>query len=79
LQRFGSVVNANLFHTLVPDGVFEERPDGTVAFHPLPPPTDDVVERLAARVVRRTARSLPRRGADLGDDEPEALADAHAE
>jgi hypothetical protein len=34
VQRFGSFVNANLhFHTLVPDGVWQELPDGSVAFH----------------------------------------------
>ena len=52
VQRFGSFVNANLhFHTLIPDGVWQEQPDLTVRFHCLPPPTDDDVERLAARVV----------------------------
>jgi hypothetical protein len=84
VQRFGSFLNANLhFHTLIPDGVWQERPDGTVAFHPLPPPTDDDVEALAARVVRRTARILARRDADdadrSGDGEPDALAHAQAE
>ncbi|MEK7862303.1 MAG: transposase zinc-binding domain-containing protein, partial [Chloroflexota bacterium] len=81
VQRFGSFVNANLhFHTLIPDGVWQEHPDGTVTFHALPPPTDDDVERLAARVVRRTARILSRRDADFaGDDEPDALAHAQAE
>ena len=76
VQRFGSFVNANLhFHTLIPDGVWQEQPDLTVRFHGLPPPTDD--ERLAARVVRRTARVLGRRDAALADD-PELDALAHA-
>jgi hypothetical protein len=81
VQRFGSFVNANLhFHTLVPDGVWQERPDGSVAFHHLPRPTDDAIEGLAARIVRRTARILARRDPDLADDdEPDALALAHAE
>lgn len=81
VQRFGSFVNANLhFHTLIPDGVWQKQPDGTVRFHRLLPPTDDDVERIAARVVRRTARILGRRDADLaGDDEPDALAHAVAE
>jgi Transposase zinc-binding domain/Putative transposase len=81
VQRFGSFVNANLhFHTLIPDGVWQEDPGGTVRFHPLSPPTDDDVEALAARIVRRTARILGRRDADLpGDDEPDALGCAQAE
>jgi hypothetical protein len=81
VQRFGAFVNANLhFHTLIPDGVWQEQPDGTVRFHRLPPPADGDVGELAARVVRRTARILGRRGADLpGDDEPDALGCAQAE
>ena len=81
VQRFGSFVNANLhFHTLIPDGVWQEHPDGTVTFYPLPPPTDAEVEAITARIVRRTARILARRDADLaGDDEPDALALAQAE
>jgi len=75
VQRFGSFVNANLhFHTLIPDGVWQEQPDLTVPFHRLPPPTDDDVERLAARVVRRTVRIFGRRDAALaGDPELDAL------
>ena len=81
VQRFGSFVNANLrFHTLIPDGAWQQHPDGAVTFHPLPPPTDAEVEAITARVVRRTARLLARRNADLaGDDEPDALAHAQAE
>lgn len=81
VQRFGSFLNANLhFHTLIPDGVWQEHPDGTVTFHPLPPPSDADVDAIAARVVRRAARLLARRDADLaGDDEPDALAHAQAE
>jgi len=60
--------------------VWQEHPDGTITFHPLPPPTHDVVAALAVRVVRRAARILARRVADLaGDDEPDALAHAQAE
>jgi len=34
IQRAGSFANANVhFHTLVPEGVWYERADGTVAFH----------------------------------------------
>jgi hypothetical protein len=81
VKRFGSFLNANLhFHTLIPDGVWQEHPDGTVTFHPLPPPTDADVEAITARVVRRTTRLLARRDADLaGDDEPDALTHAQAE
>ena len=81
IQRGGSFVNANLhFHTLVPEGVWHEQPDGSVTFHPLPPPTDEDVEVLAVRIVRRVARLLARRDADAAiDDELDALDHAQAE
>jgi len=53
IQLAGSFANANLhFHTVIPEGVWQEQPDGSVAFHPLPPPTDEDVEVLAVRIVR---------------------------
>jgi hypothetical protein len=81
IQRFGSFLNANLhFHTVIPDGVFEAAADGAVRFHALPPPRDDEVQALAARIVRRTQRILARRDGARGDDEaPDALAQAQAE
>ena len=80
IQRVGSFANANLhFHTLVPEGVWHERPDGSLGFHPLPPPTDEDVEEIAARVVGRIRRLLESRDGDAVDDEPDALAHAQAE
>lgn len=81
IQLGGSFANANPhFHTLVPEGVWHESPDGSIRFHPLPPPTDEDIEMLAGRIVRRTARLLARRDADRPDDEPpDALAHAQAE
>jgi len=80
-QRFGSFGNAHWHaHTIIPDGVFVEAADGNLAFHHLPPPTDDDVAMLAARVVRRTARILARHDATACDDEPpDALAHAQAD
>ncbi|MBA3393176.1 MAG: transposase [Deltaproteobacteria bacterium] len=80
IQRVGSFANANLhFHTLVPEGVWHERPDGSLGFHPLPPPTDEDVEKITARIVDKIRRLLARRDGDAVDDEPDALADAQAE
>ena len=81
IQLGGSFVNANLhFHTLVPEAVWPEQPDGSVSFHPLPPPTDEDVELLAVRIVRRVARLLARRDADAAiDDELDVLDHAQAE
>jgi hypothetical protein len=76
----GSFANANLhFHTLAPEGVWHERPDGSLGFHPLPPPTDADVEDIAARIVGKIRRLLARRDGDAVDDEPDALAYAQAE
>ncbi len=49
------------FHTVIPEGVWQEQPDGTVAFHALPPPTDEDITVLTVRIVRRVARLLARR------------------
>ena len=63
----------------LPDGVFEEVADGSVVFHALPPPSDEEVQTLAARI--GTARILARRDRDSGPDDepPDALAQAQAE
>ena len=81
IQLAGSFVYANVdFHTLVPEGVWHEQPDGTVAFHPLPPPTDEDVEVLAVRIVRRVVRLLARRDADAAvDDGLDGLDQAQAQ
>jgi len=81
VQRFGDALNLNVhFHSLVLDGVYERGPAGTVRFHPLPPPENAEVERVAREIARRLGSLLERRGlgpeadpseADpLGADEP---------
>ncbi len=61
IQRVGSFANANLhFHTLIPEGVWHERPDGSLGFHPLPPPADEDVEEIAARIVGKIRRLTAR-------------------
>jgi hypothetical protein len=81
IQSGGSFANANThFHTLIPEGVWYEAPDGSVHFHALPPPTDEDVRAITARVVRRVARLIAGRDADpAADDEPDPLANARAE
>jgi hypothetical protein len=57
VQRFGGALNLHVhFHTLVLDGVFVRAADGTLPFHPAPPPTDDDVRRVVGRVRRRLER-----------------------
>jgi hypothetical protein len=59
IQRFGGGLNLNVhFHTLLLDGVFFEGQDGALEFRPLPPPTDDEVGRVLARIAARVQRLL---------------------
>jgi len=52
------------FHTLALDGVFSEGPEGALAFHPAPAPSDDEVAEVLATVRHRVGRLLARRGLD---------------
>jgi len=66
IQRFGSALNTNIhFHTLVAQGVFAEKPDGSARFVPSPSPSDPDVEHLLATVRRRILRLVKRHGIDL--------------
>jgi len=82
IQRFGSGLQLNVHaHTLALDGIFTEAADGTLRFHPAPPPTDVEVGRLLATIRTRILRLLRRRGV-LGEpeaaDAPDPLAEASA-
>jgi hypothetical protein len=79
IQRFGSGLQLNVhYHSLLVDGVFTEAADGSLRFHPAPPPTDAEVGRLVATVRTRILRLLRRRGI-LGEpedgDAPDPLAE----
>ncbi len=74
VQRFGDALNLNLhFHSLVLDGVYAPGPEGQMRFHPLPPPDDAEVARVAGRVARGIARRLEKEG--LGPEADPAEAD----
>ena len=63
VQRFGDALNLNVhFHSLVLDGVYAHEPSGSLHFHPLPPPDDAEVARVAGRIARQIVRLLERRG-----------------
>jgi hypothetical protein len=73
VQRFGDALNVNVhFHSLALDGVFvleagDPHPEGSrPRFRALPPPEDREVDLVAARIARRIAVLLKRRG--LTDD-----------
>jgi len=69
IQRFGGGLNLNVhYHTLLFDGVFFiDRSRGALEFWPLPPPTDEEVAVVLARIATRAQRLLRRRGLDPGD------------
>src|SRR5262249_3177280 len=69
IQRFGGGLNLNVhYHTLLFDGVFfADRANGALDFRPLPPPTDEEVGVVLARIAARVQRLLKRRELDPGD------------
>jgi len=74
IQRLGGGLNLNIhFHTLLFDGVFVAEGDGdTLGFQPLPPPppTDEEVGVVLARIAARVQRLLERRGLNPSDADP---------
>jgi hypothetical protein len=75
-QRFGSGQLNVHGDALFLDGVFTEGPDGTLRFHPTPPPTDLEVARLVSTIRTRVLRLLRRRGVLLDtvdDDAPSSI------
>src|SRR6266849_3818182 len=68
IQRFGGGLNLNIhFHTLLFDGVFcAKGEEGMLDFRPLPPPTDEEVGVVLARITARLQRLLERRGLESG-------------
>src|SRR5262245_42861480 len=70
IQRFGGGLNLNVhYHTLLFDGVFyyADGAFGALEFRPFPPPTDEEVGLVLARIAARVQRLLRRRGLDPGD------------
>ena len=72
VQRFGDALNLNVhFHSLVLDGVYARDGEGRMHFHPLPPPEDAEVERVARQLARLILRLLARRSLDPEADPSE--------
>ena len=69
IQRGGGALNLNPhFHTLVPDGVFDARDDGSVRFVPLLAPSDADVASICGQVARRGLRLLQGRDDAFPED-----------
>jgi len=72
VQRFAD--GATLFphgHALSPQGVFEERPDGSVMFHRVRAPKDEDVLDIVTRIENRVRKLLGRRGLLQSDTDEE--------
>ncbi|MHC4092902.1 MAG: transposase [Planctomycetota bacterium] len=75
IQRFGSALNLNIhFHMLFLDGVYVDRPDGTVRFWWVKAPTSDELTQLTHTIARRVGRCLERQGWLTRDAENHYLA-----
>jgi len=76
IQRFGSALNVNLhFHMLFLDGVYVERPDGSLAFRWVKAPTGAELTALASSIAERVGRFLERQGLLERDAESTCLSD----
>jgi hypothetical protein len=63
IQRFGGALNLNLhFHMLFLDGVYVERPEGTLSLRWVKAPTSAELSALAGRIASRVGRFLERQG-----------------
>ena len=75
IQRFGSALNLNVhFHMLFLDGVYIERPDGSLRFRWVRAPTSTELSGLTQTLVRRIGRFLERQGLLERDAENSYLA-----
>jgi hypothetical protein len=69
VQRFNATLGTFVhFHVIAPDGVFVRDAEGAVMFHEGRAPSREEIATVAARVEKRMARWLRRRG--LIDDRP---------
>ena len=76
IQRFGSALNLNLhFHMLFLDGVYVERPDGSLSFRWVKAPTGAELTALASRIASRVGRFLERQGLLERDAESTCLSE----
>lgn len=63
IQRFGSALNLNIhFLMLFLDGVYVERPDGSLCFRWVTAPTSAELARLTQTLAQRIGRYLERQG-----------------
>ena len=75
IQRFGSALNLNVhFHMLFLDGVYVERPDGSLRFRSVKAPSSAELTQLTQALALRIGRYLERQGLLERDAENSYLA-----
>ncbi len=80
IQRFGSALNLNVhFHMLFLDGVYVERPDGSLRFRWVRAPTSAELAGLTKTLARRIGHHLEHQGLLERDAENSYLADDELE
>ncbi|MFM9014726.1 MAG: transposase, partial [Gemmatimonadota bacterium] len=78
VQRSDGALRLNVhLHVLALDGVYVRGPGGALAFHALPAPTREEVERVAARMHGRLARLCAKHG--VAGLEPREASEEEAE
>jgi len=76
IQRFGGALNLNLhFHLLFLDGVYVERPDGSLTLRWVKAPTGAELTALVSHIASRVGRFLQRQGLLEPDAESTRLSD----
>jgi hypothetical protein len=72
IQRWGSALNSNHhFHSVIPDGVFEQTADDTVRFVPILGPDDEDVKRILEQVRKRIDAKVEHLTEDIDPDTDE--------
>jgi hypothetical protein len=69
IQRFGSAANLNThLHALVLDGVYQTEADGAPAFIEAPAPSNEQLQTLLDKIIRRILKLLTRLGHLIEED-----------
>ena len=77
IQRFGSAANLNIHrHCLVLDGVYRRSADGAPAFVEAPAPTDEALQAVLQKIIKRTMKLLTRRGVLVEEEGSTYMADS---
>ena len=76
IQHFGSAANLNIhLHCLVLDGVYRRSAEAEPAFVEAPTPTDEALQAVLQKIIKRTMKLLTRRGVLVEEEGSTYMAD----